>query len=383
MAARSPDRASKTGYRRSNRLQIIDGIGRLFALVLLTLALASQQVVWAQQEQRPGARLPELPDYTPPSSKSNAILPPVSLPNKSDTQSLQAGQRVFVRDYHFSGNTVLVDDELESLLKPYSNRDVGFTELAELRDTLTRTYIERGYMTSGAVIPPQTLKNDVLEIRLIEGVLADVEVKTNGRLRESYVRKRMQRGGIDPVNVKEIEERLQILLHQDERIAQIEASLTPGPQRAEAVLNLAVTEAQPYRTYLELSNYESPSVGSLRGLAQFTHANVTGLGDRFTATYRKSEGLDGIEGSYAIPLNAYDTVLDLHGQYTESDVVEKPFDDLDIESRSETYGFTLSQPVHRSASSRLELSLTAEYRRSKSFLLGSPFSFSEGVEQGV
>ncbi|MGI9331642.1 MAG: ShlB/FhaC/HecB family hemolysin secretion/activation protein [Gammaproteobacteria bacterium] len=354
--------------------------GRLSPL-LSVWALIICDPAWGQQDQRPGARLPEPPEYAAPSSGAR-ILPPVPLPDGSSTRSLEAGRRVFVRDYRLSGNTVLADDELAPLLAPYANREVSFEELAELRDALTRAYVERGYVSSGAVIPPQTLEHDVLEIVLVEGVLVDVKVQTDGRLRESYLRKRIQRGVIDPVNVTVLEERLQIL-QQDERVARIEASLTPAEQRGESVLDLSVTEATPYSFYLEASNYESPSVGAVRGLVRFTHRNVTGFGDRVSATYRQSKGLRGIEGSYAVPLNAHDTALELHSQYASSDVVEEPFDELDIESRSQTHGMTLSHPLYRTPSRRLSISATGEYRRSKSFLSGSPVSFSQGVERGV
>jgi hemolysin activation/secretion protein len=63
--------------------------------------------------------------------------------------------------------------------------------------------------------------------------------------------------------------------------------------------------------------------------------------------------------------------------------VEEPFDDFEIESRSASYGVTLSQPILHSLTSELDLFLGAEHRRSKSFLLGQAFSFAEGVEQGL
>jgi hemolysin activation/secretion protein len=147
------------------------------------------------------------------------------------------------------------------------------------------------------------------------------------------------------------------------------------------VLTAKVTEAKPASVVLQFDNHSSPSVGSERGLIYFTHINVSGYGDTFSVTGRITEGLRGVKTTYEIPLSAMDTTLDLYADLVWSEVVEEPFEELDIESRSETYGFTVKQPVFRSLRSRFDLFLTGEWRRSKSFLLGSGFQFTEGLSE--
>jgi hemolysin activation/secretion protein len=45
-------------------------------------------------------------------------------------------------------------------------------------------------------------------------------------------------------------------------------------------------------------------------------------------------------------------------------------------------GVRIRQPIHRSLRSLFELTLTGEYRESETFLLGEPFSFSPGPDDG-
>ena len=71
-------------------------------------------------------------------------------------------------------------------------------------------------------------------------------------------------------------------------------------------------------------------------------------------------------------------------EYRKNDftAVEEPFDPLDIDSHSEIYGFTVRHPVYRTPNQEIAFALTGEHLESKQFLLGTPFSFSPGVENG-
>ena len=63
-------------------------------------------------------------------------------------------------------------------------------------------------------------------------------------------------------------------------------------------------------------------------------------------------------------------------------LTESPFDALEIESRAWTAGLGFVQPVYERPGLRLSLGLRGELRESRTFLLGEPFSFSPGVNDG-
>jgi hemolysin activation/secretion protein len=331
------------------------------------------------QFQRPGDERPELPPFEAPDRKPGGILPPVPLPREPDTEGLSGGVRVRIRGVRVTGNTALSSEELNEITAPYAGREVSAADLEVLRDQLTRAYIQRGYVSSGAVLPDQTLEGGIVELRIVEGTLGALDIETDGRLRESYLRSRIERGTEGPVNVREIEERLQIL-QQDDHIRSVQAALTPGEVRGESILR---SVWPTYRLLLRGDNYETPSIGAEGGGVDLGFANITGFGDSLSVRYRGTEGLQDVSASYEIPLNSYDTTFDLHTSQSWADVVEEPFEELEIESRSETYGATLRHPLYRSLGSRLEVFLTGEWRRSKTYLLGIPFSFTRGPEEGV
>jgi hemolysin activation/secretion protein len=281
-----------------------------------------------------------------------------------------------------TGNTVFSDDEINDLVSPFVGRELGFADLELLRDRLTHAYIQRGYVSSGALIPAQSLANGVLEVQLVEAALEAVVVETDGRFRPAYFRKRLEGAVTNPVNVYQIEEYLQVL-QQDRRIRAVQAALVPGERRGESLLRVQVAENSWWHAQLEGGNYSSPAIGEARGRASVVVDNLTGWGDRLWTEYKGGEGLNDLWASYSVPVSLWDTKVELHLQRTWSEVVESPFDPLNIKARTATYGFTLSQPAYRSQNVKLEFFLTGDYRRSKTFLLGERFSFVPGPDDGL
>jgi hemolysin activation/secretion protein len=95
-------------------------------------------------------------------------------------------------DVAVQGNTVFSERELAELTAPLENQDVSFERLQELRHELSRLYVERGYVTSGVVIPDQRVTDGVVVLRAVEGELTQVDVEGNHRLRSSAIERRVE-----------------------------------------------------------------------------------------------------------------------------------------------------------------------------------------------
>jgi hemolysin activation/secretion protein len=63
-----------------------------------------------------------------------------------------------VERFNVVGSTVFSPEELDAVLAPFTNRSITFTELFQARSAINQLYIEQGYITSGALIPPQTIR---------------------------------------------------------------------------------------------------------------------------------------------------------------------------------------------------------------------------------
>jgi len=362
------------------------GANRRSAFLLLACAVlaAGESAPQAPLLEGPEATRPELPAFEAAPVEPSDLLPRIDIPRTPDTQGLAGGLRVRLSTVEFSGNRVLSDVELAELAAPYLGREVSIADLEALRDDITRAYVERGYVSSGAIIPEQSIRNGVLRIEVFEGGLAAIDVETDGRFRESYIRAQLDIGD-RPVNVREIEEKLR-LLQQDRRIRSVHAELEPSEIRGQAVLRVRIVEHPPWAARLFADNYRNPSIGAYQGTVEVEFPNVVGYADSFRTRYSRTEGANFLESVYKmhLPMLAeWGTSWDVHFRWSDANVVEAPFDRFDISSSLVTIGFTIAQPLYRSPRTRLTAFLTGDWRRSKTYLLDEPFSFSPGPHRGV
>ncbi|MCT7997564.1 filamentous hemagglutinin N-terminal domain-containing protein [Laspinema olomoucense] len=301
----------------------------------------------------------------------------------AQTSEPQIPQSITVQQFNVVGNTVLSEEEIERVLAPYTQRSLSFADLKNARSEITNLYVEKGYITTGAYIPPQTVTNQTVEIAILPGVLRDIKFSPeNGRLND-YVRDRLDFAiGDEPVNIDRIVEALR-LLRLDPLIDDISAELRAVPTPGQNVLDVKIYEASPlFGTQLTLDNRRSPGVGTFRQQAQVNYNNLLGLGDRLFLSYARTEGSNTWEGSYTVPLTPSNTTLGFRYSNGDSQIIESPFDRLDIDANSRLYELTLRQPFQTATDTytrEFAVGLTASRQESETSLLGDRFPLSPGA----
>ncbi|HLZ35528.1 MAG TPA: ShlB/FhaC/HecB family hemolysin secretion/activation protein [Nitrospira sp.] len=354
------------GAVHSSRARLSQRIGFIVGVAMLCMLVdSSARAQGLPSPFDPTGRSGEPPaplkkEFKPPPPPPSPVLPPVPRPPEEDGAKQLGQVRVFVREIFVTGSTVFSEAELAEVTGPFKNRTLTTEDLERLRLSLTLLYVNRGYITSGAVIPDQDVQAGVISLHIIEGSLTRIDVEGTNWFRTAYLRDRIERGADTPLAINPLQERLQ-LLQQDPRIEHVNAELRPGDRRGESVLNLRVKEASPWKAWIDLNNYQTPVVGAERGLATIAHQNVTGNGDAFSFTYGRSRGVNPIiDTSYSLPLNRYDTTFIASYRRNDFLVVSQPFRSLDLNAESEIIGFTLRQPIYRSVSDEFAVALTGE-----------------------
>jgi hemolysin activation/secretion protein len=355
-----------------------------FLLGMLCMAIDGQPLT-AQDEPRvfPGTRPPEILPAFPEEKPPDLWTPrPPPAPSPDSVPGDRALPSVFVREIRVEGNSVLGAEELAPVTEPYTHRRLTALDLESLRRALTLHYIQKGYVSSGALLPDQEVVDGVVTFRIVEGQLTDIVIEGNRWLRSDYLTDRIRPGTGPPLNINDLQERMRIL-QQDRNIQRLHGELRPGAALGESGLTVRVDESSPVTATLGFNNYQSTSVGAERGLATLTHHSLTGHGDTLSFTYGRSEGADPqIDALYSLPLNARDTTLTLRYRKNDTANVREPFNLLDTESESDIFEAALRHPLYRSERQEAALGLAAEHLRNRTSLLGEPFSFSEGVRDG-
>lgn len=346
---------------------------------LTTTPSRAQTVNRIQLPQNNSPSLPQLPppqDVQPPSPKTPTppTLPQLPPPSEllqpeqpqplPDEPLLERSQIFTVKQFEVIGSTVFSRKKLTEVLAPFTNKPITFAQLLEARSKITELYIQEGYVTSGAYIPEQTFANNgVVQIQVIEGKLEDIQITGTKRLNPNYIRSRIALGASTPLNQKRLLESLQ-LLQLNPLIENLSAELSAGSRTGANLLAIKITEADSSNIQAVLDNGRSPSIGSFRRQLQANEANLLGFGDSISLTYSNTDGSNTIDTSYSLPLNPRNGSLTFSYGTTSADVIERPFNRLNIESASQYYELTFRQPLVQTPNQEFALGITAFRRES-------------------
>ena len=365
------------------RATIYTGLG-LTSFVAFTLPISAQTDranSLTPQIITPNLRSPspQLPDQTPaPLPSPDELLNPSREPVTPQKEVPVTGT-ITVNRFEVLGSTVFTKAELNQILNSFTKRPITFSELLQARSQITDLYTSRGYITSGAFIPTQNLQNGVVQIQVIEGGLEDIKVTGVERLSPDYVRSRMNIATGAPLNRDRLIQALQVL-QINPLIASISAELSAGTRAGQNILEVRIKEAKSLEVQLSLDNNRAPSVGSLRRKFQVSEANLTGLGDALNVAYSNTDGSNSYDLSYTLPINPYNGTIAFAFNNGNSNVLEKPFNILDIYANSTSYDLTFRQPLEQTPSQEIALGFTASYRESLTSLLKIPFPLSAGAD---
>lgn len=306
-------------------------------------------------------------------------LPPVKQREPSETSARRAA-RVLVKEIKYQGNSVISSHEIDTILAIYTGKYLSIEDIYGISQEITETYIERGYINSGAYIPNQDITAGVVQIRIIEGAMGEITLHGNRHLKDQYITSRVARSASDPLNVQKLQDGL-LILQQDRLIERLDAELSPSKERGLAALDVNVVERTPYTVSAGLSNAGSPATGSWRLNLDLAHHNLTGWGDSLQAFYSKTDGVDEYYVDYGVPVTARDTRIGLFVNNSDSMVVERPFRDAQIETETDSYGMSVSDPVYRTVTKKLTIGARIQRKETRTFILGEPFAFTPGFNE--
>ncbi|GAB4528087.1 MAG: ShlB/FhaC/HecB family hemolysin secretion/activation protein [Pleurocapsa sp.] len=289
-------------------------------------------------------------------------------------------EKIVVKNFNVVGSSVFSQEELINAIKSYQNRPLTLPELFQARSAITKLYTDKGYVNSGAYIPPQELNNGTIKIAVLEGQLEGINVTGTKHLNPSYIEKRIKSAAGVPVNVDSLLEALQ-LLRLDPLIANVSAELSAGVRPGTSLLDIEVEEADVFNLTASYNNGRSPSVGTIQRSISLNYGNLLGFGDKFNFNYTNSKGSNSFDFAYGFPVNAKNGTIRMAVGTNSNEVVEEPFTPLDIESESHYYELNFRQPIILKPEQEFALGLSFSRQASDTFLYGDiPFYLSRGAD---
>jgi hemolysin activation/secretion protein len=327
---------------------------------------------------------PQIP--TPQPTPEQLLQSPPPVPTAPEPIPGNIPETITVKQFKFIGNTVISDDELNAAIEEANliGRELTFAEVFEVRSVITNFYRKRGYVTSGAIIPPQEFQkaDGVVEVQIIEGQLEaqSIEVRGTRRLNPDYIRSRVALAAGTPVNQNALIEALQ-LLQLDPLIKSLSAELTAGTRQGSSILIVTVEEAKSLSLDLSLNNNRSPTIGTFERRLDATLTNLRGQGDILNVGFSNTDGSNTLDATYTYPLNPRNGTLSFSTSFTFSHVVESPFNRVDIDADSRYFALTFRQPLQRSLSEEFTIGVSLTNQKSKVTLFDVPVRLAPGTEE--
>lgn len=294
-------------------------------------------------------------------------------------------QLIIIKSIKVIGSTVFVESDFLRLIKPLLDKTVTRDQLQKVVEQINKLYLDNNYVTSDAVLVEDTLTTGNIQIAIIEGGIEEIIIEGNKKINSSYIRNRIARGATTPFNPSKLEDQLK-LLRLNPLFKNVSATLKKGNSLNQSILVVKVEEANPFTGKVEINNYSPPSVGSEKFEIDLNYGNLTGNGDKIYLNYDHTfaGGSDNIQFGYNLPVNSLDGSVSFGFNYNSNEVIQEPFDQLNITGESIKLELNYRQPLFKNPREELALSVSFAYEDGQTFLLDQPTGFGFGPnEEGV
>lgn len=285
----------------------------------------------------------------------------------------------------FRGNTAISSAELDALAAPYVGKALNAAEIETLRQSVSRFYVDRGYVNSGALLATDAIADGTLRLDIVEGKLTALQLHGMQGLYDDYLRERLCPDPSAVLNMDSLRERFALLLN-DPLFERLNARVLPGAKLGEAILDVEIQRARPYQLGVLLNNYRAPSVGANTVTLAGWVRNLTGVGDVLEASVQDSaQGEAGRRYGvgWRMPLNQRGTQISLHIDRGQSSVIEQPLQNLDIRSTLDSQDWGASQVLFESLRHTFSTGLSRSQRTNRTTLMDQPFSFVAAEPTGA
>ena len=304
--------------------------------------------------QRRGAPAPSLPEIR---ERSPAALP----------ESLKA-LRITLREIRFEGVTAVPLSRLEARAAGYAGREISGEQIFELARELTALYRSRGYLLSQVIVPPQSLAEGRLTLRVVEGYIAEVRVEGDAQLAPVLGALGDKIKASRPLHAADLERYL--LIANDLAGMQLRSVLTPSQSVGAADLTL-IASVKKLEGYASLDNYGSKYLGPGQLTAALAVNRLLGNDQLRVAgvTTGSNDEMNYGQLLYGNVVNSEGLRLGASASVARS----RPGDllkDFEVRGRAETYTVSAGYPLWRTRNGSVLGRAVLDYRTNESDTLG-------------
>lgn len=291
------------------------------------------------------------------------------------------GERcIDVQTIQVEGVRLIRRTRIARAVAPFEGKCLGLSAINSVLEAITFTYVDKGYITSRAFLPPQDLSDGTLDVIVIEGMLENILMNGDpNALRGQRITAFPGMIG-NALNLRDIEQGLE----QMGRLRSVEATMEigAGSEQGGSILIVRRQVARPWSVSLSFDNLGSPSTGQYQSRVNLGYDDLFGLNDYITVSYQRSmentpwnffsdpPSGNTFTASLEIPFGYW--TLGINGSsnnYTSE--ISGVLGPIETSGNSRTAELFLSRVLHRNQISKTTLKGTLTWKDTENFILGS------------
>ncbi len=340
----------------------------LSALIALPLSQAQASVPVSTPSSADAGRVEKNIQQNLPDFKKSA---PVSVKGNAPFTAPAGSEKItfVLKDIVLKDASIYSQDDLKSLYSTKIGTKISLADVYSIAANLTAKYRTDGYILTQVVVPPQTIGDGTVHLRVVEGTLGSIRVEgpgaqgSNADIINQYVAKLKSKGVLKNANLEQT-----LLLINDLPGVTARSVLSPSQSVTGASDLTILVERQKIDGSVQLDNFGSRYLGMWELLGGFNLNSFFGHNERISAQMAYAPSNQGVEAellygslSGALPVGPYGTTLEANigKSYTSPGAGLEQFDVL---GKSYSNGIKVNQPFIRTRELNLSSSLGLDRR---------------------
>lgn len=264
--------------------------------------------------------------------------------------------------------TLLSSDEQNLSIYPYIGRCNGVRSLSSLADSLSKQYMEKGYITSRVYLIPQDIADGAVELYALEGKISHVvsdSPKTSGAFM-----------GLEGESLHLGDLESSIAQVNRLRSNKTTMNLVPANEEGATDVMLNSQETLPFFGSLGVNNYGSDATGKLQLFGGFTWENFFGFSDIFSINMNTTDKQQlgrksfGNTYTYSVPLGKWLWEAGL-SRFTYSQTITGLNDSYISHGESEVYSLGTTYKLFHTRTQNVELNAQMAQKKNLSTIEGA------------
>lgn len=271
-----------------------------------------------------------------------------------------SNKTLLINDYKFKGDKLIPEQELNSIVEPYKNKELNIKDIMKITQIITKKYQDNGYIVASAYIAPKSYQNGILTVSTISGTYGGVKLENSSLVSDSTIRSIAENNKGEFVTSKSLERT--ILLTSDLAGITVDGTdIAAGEKAGKSNIILKTSAAPRFDGYVTFDNYGSVYTGLYEYAIGANANSPLGIGDKLSVTGMLTSGGGSKNGSigYSAPIMSNGLNLST-GYYRNQYSLGNDYAALNSVGTTSAVQANLSYPVIRSKQENFSISVNPQ-----------------------